>query len=145
MITADKLLDYAKRIAAKNSAPEEESRSAISRAYYSLYHETLAIAIRKYSFKLIRRIERVWRRRLRREERRQLNALDQQFLKRCNFHRILPLTLIDINQPALAFSFKNFRDRRNEADYDLKRSFTHSNADTIVNNIDGLIRNIESL
>ena len=144
MITGDKFIKYAKRIVSSSSISEEEARSAISRAYYSLYHQTLAVAIKKYSLSLIKKVEKHNRKRLRRYERSQLNSMDSRFLRKCNFHKILPDTLFDIN-PILAFSFKNFRDQRNQADYDLKMTFTHGDADTIVNNIDVVLNQITSL
>ncbi len=145
LITADKFLKYAKRIISRSSPSEEESRSAISRAYYSLYHHTLETMIRRYSLDLIKRIERSKRKRLKWYERSQLNSLDSNFLRRFNFHKILPDTLVDINEPILAISFKNFRDSRNQADYDLKRTFTHLDATTLVSHIDNLVSQVDSI
>jgi uncharacterized protein (UPF0332 family) len=145
MITADKFLDYAKKIVSDSSIPEEERRTAIGRAYYSLYHQALAFAIRKHSLELIRNIEKKLKRSLKITERNRLNSMDPLFLMRFNLHQILPSTLIDLNEPILANSFKNFRDKRNQADYDLKLTLTFNDADTIVKNIERLIVNIQSL
>jgi hypothetical protein len=145
LITPDKFLDFAKRIVSAKSAPEEESRSAISRAYYSLYHETLAIMVKKYSIDLIKNIEKEWGKPLKHYERVQLNALDPTFIRKLNLHRILPDTLYDLKKPLIASSFKNFRDQRNNADYDLKLVFTCPIAYTVVNNIDALIGLMKSL
>lgn len=147
MITNDKFLAYAKRIISKRSIPEEESRSAISRAYYSLYHETLEIAVRRYSFYLIRNIEKFRRprKKLSRDEKYQLNALDSKFLRKFNLHGILTKTLLDIGEQVLSISFKDVRDKRNQADYDLKMTFTHNEASTIVDNVDSLVGQVKLL
>lgn len=144
MITADKLLKLAKRIVSSSNIPEEESRSAIGRAYYSLYHETLSIILKKYSFDLIKNIEKSRGKPLKWYERSQLNSLNPKFLSRFNFHKILPDTLNDINKHIFAVSFKSFRYRRNEADYVLKSNITRNDANIIVNTIDGLITNMKS-
>jgi hypothetical protein len=99
----------------------------------------------KYSLKLIEVIERNWKRPLKPAERAALNALDQTFLVKCNLHQFLPNTLHEINKPALALQFKNYRLQRNKADYDLKSSLTYGDANTIVSNIDGLINKVKSL
>jgi uncharacterized protein (UPF0332 family) len=145
MITADKFLDCAKKIVSNSSIPEEECRTAIGRAYYSLYHQTLAVVVSRHSLKLIRNIERNFKRHLKQFEKNQLNSLDPAFLMKCNLHKILPFTLTDINEPVLATAFKNFRDKRNQADYELKLTFTYSDANTIVGSIDGLASQIKSL
>lgn len=145
MITGDKFLECAQKIVSDSSIPEEECRTAIGRAYYSLYHQTLAVTMKKHSLELIRNIEKKLKRKLKPIERSQLNSLDPAFLMRFNLHKILPLTLVDVKEPVLANSFKNFRDRRNQADYDLKLTFTYSDASTIVGNIDSLIGQIKSI
>jgi hypothetical protein len=90
MITCDKFLKCAKRILANRSVPEEDSRTAISRAYYSLYHQTLETTKNRHSLDLIEVIERYKKRRLTRREKIQLNSLDPKFLMRLNFHNLLP-------------------------------------------------------
>ena len=145
LITPDKFLKFAKRIVSNSNISEEESRSAISRAYYSLYHETLTKIVNKYSFDLIKNVERDWGRHLKWYEKTQLNSLDPKLLRKCNFHKVLPNTLHDIKENILAMNFKNFRDKRNQADYDLKLNFTHTDADTVVNNIDGLVKQVRTL
>lgn len=127
------------------SASEEESRSAVSRAYYSLYHETLEIMTRKFSLDLIKNIEKVKKRPLSYNERAKLNALDPEFLKQFNLHQRLPDTLFEMKYRALAMTYKNFRQQRNQADYDLKVDLSHSDADVVVKSIDALIGAIKSL
>jgi len=147
MITCDKFLDCAKRILAKRSIPfpEEECRTAISRAYYSLYHQTLETTKNQYSHDLINTIERYKKRRLTRNEKIRLNSLDPTFLKNLNFHNLLPKTLTRIGERGKAVSFKNFRDLRNQADYDLKRGFPKVDAITFVNAIESLFNQVKTL
>jgi hypothetical protein len=145
LITPDKFVQYAKRIVSNPSSPEEEARSAVSRAYYSLYHETLQLMLRKYSFELIKNIEVDWKRPLTPREKYQLNSLDPVFLRRVNFHRVLPKTIYNLRKPIIATNFKNYRDKRNQADYDLGIDMFYSYANVIVSNIDGFIGIIKSV
>lgn len=144
-ITPDKFLQYSKRIVANPAAPEEEARSAVSRAYYSLYHEALEIMLKRYSFDLIRNIETVWKRPLTAQEKYQLNSLDPLFLKRVNLHKIIPNIIRGLRKPIIASSFINYRDKRNQADYDLKATWTRNDAETVVLKIDGFVGIIKSL
>ena len=138
-------LQYAKRIVANPASPEEEARSAVSRAYYSLYHETLELMLKRYSLDLIKNIEREWGRQLNAQEKYQLNSLDPAFLKRVNFHYVLPKTLRNMKKPIIASKFINFRDKRNQADYDLKINMGCIDADIIVSNVDTFVSVIKSL
>ncbi len=145
LITPDKFAHYAKRIVSNPSAPEEEARSAVSRAYYSLYHETLQLMLKRYSLALIKNIEYDWKRPLTARERYQLNSLDPLFLRRVNFHQVLPKTIHSMKKPIIATNFKNYRDKRNQADYDLGIDMLCSQANTIVSNIDGFINIVKSV
>lgn len=145
MITPVQFLNFAKRIVSNPSAPEEENRSAISRAYYSLYHETLELMLKKYSLELIKNIENEWRRPLSYNEKYQLNNLDPAFLSRVNFHKVLPNTIRGLKKPTIAAKFMNFRDKRNQSDYDLRLNFASSDAFTVVSNIDGFIGIVKSI
>ena len=145
MITPDKFLQLAKRIISSPKISEEEARTAISRAYYSLYHETLELMVKKYSLDLIAEIEKEWGKKLTIQERTQLNALDPNFLSRINFHRVLPNVIRKMQKPIIATIFINYRDKRNQADYDLKLSPAHSDATTIVSNIDRFIGVVKAL
>ena len=145
MLTPDSFLKYAQKIITDPNIPEEEARTAISRAYYSLYHETLKQMIKKYSLALIKEIEREWSKPLSHIEREQLNALDPTFLQRVNFHRILPNVMRGMRNPVIANKIINFREKRNQADYDLKATFVYSDAQAIVQNIEGVIMTVKTL
>lgn len=142
LITAQKFLDFAKRILSKKSAPEEELRSAVSRAYYSLFHETGDRIRKRYSHALIKRLRRG--RRLNPTERMLLNRLDPKFLRKFNLHRAYPDVLIDLGFRPLAISLKQSRISRNQADYDLGRNFNRKDTTIIVNSMDRLISQIRS-
>lgn len=145
MITCDKFLNCAKRLLRNRSVREEDSRSAISRAYYSLYHRTLLTTKNRYSFDLIQTIEKHKKRRLTPTERRQLSSLDPDFLKKMNFHQLLPLALSKMGERTKAVSFKNYRDLRNQADYDLRKNFGKRDAITLVNSIETLFNQVAVL
>jgi len=145
MITCDKFLNCAKKILAKRLIPEEECRTAISRAYYSLYHQTLETTKNHYSHDLINTIEKYKKRSLSRNEKIRLNSLDPTFLKTLGLHKLLPKTLARIGESSKAVSFKNYRDLRNQADYDLKRGFPKSDTITYVNAIESLFNQVKTL
>lgn len=145
MITPDKFLLLAKRIVSDPKISEEEARTAISRAYYSLYHETLELMIKKYSLDLIAEIEKEWGKKLNAHERIQLNNLDPVFLSQVNFHRVMPNVIRRMHNPIIATVYINYREKRNQADYDLKLSPAYSDADTIVSNIDRFIVIVKAL
>jgi hypothetical protein len=145
LITPDKFLHYANRIVANPSAPEEEARSAVSRAYYSLYHEALEVLVNKYSFDLIKEIERWHGKPLSPNEKAQLNSLDPNFLKNVNFHKLIPFVLRSQKKPLIATKFINFRDKRNQADYDLKRNISCSDASIVVLSISGFVTVVKTL
>lgn len=137
MIANDRFMNFAKRILSRKSAPEEELRTAISRAYYSLFHETGNRLRTRYSHALIKCIKR--RKRLTPYQRHLVNRLDPKFIRRFNLHRIYSDTLIELGMKGLAISYKQSRINRNNADYDLHLNFSRSDSSTIVNSIDILI------
>lgn len=145
MITEDKFLVCAKRIVGKRklSLPEEECRTAISRAYYSLYHTTGSILKKKYSLTLIKEIRKIYPRK--NVNLAKLNRLDKTYLRRFNLHRIYAQALHNLGFKSMSFMFKNFRSKRNNADYDLDLNFTAASARTIVNEIEKLMVKLRRL
>ena len=128
-----------------NSGNEEDFRTAISRAYYSLYHQTLHTTQNRYSLDLIKTIEKRKNRRLNRKEKAQLSSLDSKFLRTINLHRLLPITLANIGEYTKSVLLKNYRDLRNQADYDLKMKFEESDVTTYVNAIEKLFNDVKGL
>jgi uncharacterized protein (UPF0332 family) len=143
MITEDRFLEYAKKIMSQHRILEEESRTAISRAYYSLYHVTGSVLQKKYSLQLIKEIQKMYSKR--RIDQRRLNRLDRQYLRSFNLHRIFYLTLMDLGHTTIAFQFKNFRSKRNDADYDLNLNFREGPSRIIVSQIDNLTSKVSNL
>ena len=143
MISEDRFLAFAKRILSQSQIPEEECRTAISRAYYSLYHITGAILKKKYSFQLIEGIKKSSHRKKIHLAR--LNSLDRKYLSSFNLHQAFFLTLFDLGFKTMAFQFKDFRSKRNAADYDLDLSFEKTFSTIIVEEIDKLATEIRNL
>ena len=94
---------------------------------------------------LIKNIEYEWGRPLSSTEKYQLNNLDPIFLSRVNFHKVLLNTIRGLKKPIVASKFINFRDKRNQADYDLRLNIVCSDASTIVSNVDGFIGIVKSI
>lgn len=145
MITEDRFLVCAKKIIGKRklSLPEEECRTAISRAYYSLYHTTGSTLKKKYSLLLIKEVRKSYPKK--KINLAKLNRLDKRHLRKFNLHRIYPQTLNDLGFKSMAFLFKNFRSKRNDADYDLDLNFNATNSRIIVNEIEKLMAKIRQL
>ena len=140
MITEDRFLEYAIKIMRQKIIQEEESRTAIGRAYYSLYHVTGSVLQKKYSFQLIKEIQKAYP--TKRIDQRRLNWLDRQYLRSFNLHRIFYVTLFDLGHTTIAFQFKDLRSKRNDADYDLNLNSTEGQSRVIVSQIDGLVSKI---
>ena len=119
----------------KKSVPEEKCRTAISRAYYSLYHITSSKVKKKHSLKLINKIKKNYSKK--KINLVLLNRLDPKHLRSYNLHKMYQLVLGDLD-PIIAKRFKDFRIKRNMADYDL-----HLNSDTIYSRI--IVNEIEKL
>ena len=145
MINCEKFLGCAKRILASNSGNEEDFRTAISRAYYALYHQTLLTTKNRYSLDLIDTIEKRENRILSRREKAQLSSLDSKFLRTVNLHRLLPLILAKMGESSKSVLLKNYRDLRNQADYDLKLDFKESDTITYVTAVETLLNEMEDL
>jgi len=143
LITDDKFLLYAKRILSQKSIQEEELRTAISRAYYSLYHTTSSVMRKKYSIQLINEIRRNYPKK--KIDLAKLNRLDKKYLSGFNLHRILFFTLLNLGFITEAFQFKDFRSKRNEADYDLALNFTQADSITIVNEVEKLMTALKNI
>lgn len=145
LIAEDGFLIYAKKIIGQKKIPipEEECRTAISRAYYSLYHTTGSILKKKYSFQLIKEIRKSYPRK--RINLAKLNLLDKKHLRSFNLHKMFTLTLHDLGFKTIAFRFKDFRIKRNQADYDLDLNFNATYSRIIVNEIEKLMARIRQL
>jgi len=114
LITDDRFLICAKKIMSQKKVHEEECRTAISRAYYSLYHTTASVLKTKYSFQIIKEIRKSYPKK--RIDLARLNRLDKKYLRSFNLHEIFFLTLLDLGFRAIAFQFKDFRSKRNDTD-----------------------------
>jgi len=147
LITEYKFMEYAKRLVdpTRSNIPEEELRSAISRGYYSLLHETYGILKAKYSFKLIDELKK--QKTPSKIDRRKLNNLDKDYLRGFNLHKALPNTLISLGPKyiGIAQQFKAFRIERNNADYDLDMLFASDDSRIMIRDMDNLIQLIKMI
>ena len=74
-----------------------------------------------------------------------LNRLEKKHLRKFNLHRIYPQTLHNLGFKSIAFRFKDFRIKRNDADYDLDLTFNVPKSRIIVNEIEKLMINVKQL
>lgn len=115
MILPRDFLDHAKKLTdPKNIPTEADCRSAVSRAYYSLYHETVDVLTKKnYS------------------------------IPTKETHKFVSKTLSNLNRN-IGRKYRGFRDDRNQADYQLALSFSQKYSQIKVSQIEKLIQLVKS-
>jgi hypothetical protein len=149
VIGADDFLSQAKWLLNKNSASEVDFRSAISRAYYSLYHECFSRLKERYRPEFIHQIFALsyqdhglaaLEKHLKHEE------LDEEYILslRISLHKLLPNILRTINFNYF-MEYKQHRKKRNIADYNLKTKMDYEFAKVEVESISNLILAIKNL
>lgn len=147
MITPDRFLDQAKRLlAAGAGTSEEDSRSAISRAYYSLFHETKQALESRHRANVIAQISQYLRTNNQAFNPLRLSSLDEGYLRvlKVNMHIILTDVLRRLDSP-MGNDFKGFRRQRNIADYDLRQNLDPIDSETKVNAMDRLIQSVRTI
>lgn len=127
---------------------EVDCRSALSRAYYSLYHETRLHLEKKRVDLLVAGMAEFFR--LRRlvgfDSKRALtdSVYRESWYRNTNFHQALGLgvgsTISDMGD-----DYKEFREGRNEADYNLSRTYGFSASKNSVDRISKLIEAVKKL
>jgi hypothetical protein len=121
MITPDGFLFQAKNLLKNNNEypPEVDFKSAISRAYYSLYYEAYARLKRRYKNRLVS-VVLDWLGENKSYNDRLVRELDEKHLigLGINFHSLISQVLSDIRYE-LGQDFKYFRTQRDYADYEL--------------------------
>jgi hypothetical protein len=148
MIKAELFLIQANKLIDPSTNPTEvDFRSAISRAYYALYHETYPILEKKHRPKIIKFVkEELDRRKWTNIDGIRLNNLEKSYLNALaiNYHRILSqvLGVVDFE---LSQSFKESRADRDNADYDLNLTYTLPESTARVNEVGETIKKIKKL
>lgn len=153
MITPDDFLSEAHWLLNQTNPSESNCRSAISRAYYSLYHESLNHLKDKYKDQVINKINSfsIEKRYANPfydpdEHEKRINDLNYDYILGLglSFHRIIPNILRSINYN-YSLDFKQHRKKRNDADYNLGITVTHKYARDEVESISNLIEAIKNL
>ena len=151
MINANDFLSHAQSLIEKNNAKEVDFRSAISRAYYSLYHESFRFLQKSYKEKLIRNIESyVFKTKpsliYSQEFIQKIKELDPDYILKLgiSLHQIIPSVLSSLNYDYF-LDYKQHRRRRNVANYDLDVNITYDDAKDEIEFISLLISSINSL
>lgn len=124
---------------------QESFRSAASRAYYSLFNETLEYLKTNHSKDLIEGI--------RKEnfdspnpkfiEPTLLKALDRKYLgKIVNMHSVVPNVCLRLGGKTFSSIFRTKHENRKEADYDMNLTFYYDDVKKMISDIEALIRQI---
>lgn len=152
MISANDFLSQALSLINKNNATEVDFRSAISRAYYSLYHESYRFLQKSYKNRIIKEIEFITSRRQphlldTKEFRKKVDELDSEYIGhqlRINKHQLI-LNVLKTFGIHYSLDFKLHRDKRNTADYELDINITYDIAKYEIEYISELIKSIKNL
>ena len=117
VVNPQDFLTHAKKLVANNSANELDCRSAVSRAYYSLFHEASNFLEARGRYRRVIR----------------------------GAHEKVKNVLFDID-PIVGMEFDTHKDSRHDADYNLRASvFTLQNSCIVVNEIETFISAVKNL
>ncbi len=147
MIKPTEFLDHAERIITNENCPQEvEFRCAVSRAYYSLYHEAYA-KVFKYKSVLSDVICEILDKKGRPYDKSRIESLDQNYILRIgtNLHQTIPKTLTMMGEKRIGNDFTAFRDDRNVADYDIHDRYPDNRAREKVAAMKKLILEIKNI
>lgn len=150
MITPPDFLAQARELVAKTNAKEVDHRSAISRAYYSLFHDAFDFLANKYKSKLVDEIKNTLFSRGIPYDSNKIQSLDRKYLSEnnVNLHKIIADTLFSLRSSAAkatANDFKSSRKKRNEADYDIINNYDTTKTLTELDEIQRIITTIRGL
>lgn len=152
MIIGNDFLSHAKWSLEQNNHTEIYFRSAISRAYYSLFHESFKFLKENYRSELINKIKHMVAQKNYQdfydiyEHEKRISELDLNYILRLgiNFHNLIPTVLRSLNYD-YSLEYKEHRKKRNEADYNLDININYNDAKHEVEAISNLIVLIQSL
>ncbi|MHB8546900.1 MAG: hypothetical protein ACYDAJ_09060 [Nitrosotalea sp.] len=144
MINPDDFLKQAEEFVNDEKNREGYTRSGVSRAYYSLYHQTFNHLRVKHARLTIMRIELYLKRKSREYDKTKLERFDPEYMKELGMHSIIPVVLLEFDRD-IAKDFKLYREARVKADYKINDEFEQNDAITIVNQVKTLIGKICAL
>lgn len=148
MIQPTDFVNQAKKlIDSSNSPTEVDCRTAVSRAYYFLFHQSFEYLKIKYDRILVQSIEDYLTSNGGKFNPQELSKLDGEYLKtlNVNLHSTIPNVLRRLRQSRYSRDFESFRDDRNIADYQLSKSFLLPDSITKVNDMERLAKSITVL
>ena len=120
-----------------NGCKEVDLRSAISRAYYSLFHNALRYLESNFKAEFDSQY-RIYAK----------GPKTSDSEKGAFIHRVIPNTLNTINiknSRVLGVKFKSYRDLRNKADYKLDMEFIRGDVEQEINSMENLMSQIKAL
>ena len=127
MIGPEAFMNHAKKILMQKNDPQEaDFRSAVSRAYYSIYHEALKNMFTKHQTAMSNAICKQLDKRNKPYDRLKIESLDFKYIKnqRINLHQIIPTALASTLDKTARNKFRSFRTDRNRADYEINTQYT---------------------
>lgn len=145
MIGPDELINHAKQLIMQENNPQEvEFRSAISRAYYAVYHEARIGMFTKYKKDMSDEICQHLDKRNRSYDKSKIEALDLDYIRkqRINLHEAISNTLMGIGEKRTSDQFRLFRVYRNRADYDIHEQYSNKSARKRVKKMEKLVLEI---
>ena len=149
MISPDEFMQQATRLIAAPASPSEvDFRTALSRAYYSLYHQALTSIRNRHKPELVSAIEtQLQRRRKFFADLPRVRRLDWTYLVdtlHVSFHQILFEVLCGLDYPK-GQEFGAHRDERNIADYELEKNLNPQDCQTNIDDMRTLINSLNTI
>ncbi len=150
MIQPSDFVNQAKKLVNPiNSPTEVDCRTAVSRAYYYLFHQSFEYLKIKYNQIMVRSIEDylVSNNYAGTIDHAKLNKLESSYLKtlKVNIHGTIPDVIRRLDHGKYrrySRDFEDFRDDRNTADYELTKSFPLPDSTTKVEEMEKLAHSI---
>ena len=119
MIRANEFLRQAKELVGKNNPSEVDLRTAISRAYYSLYHEALSTIQTNHVHKFQESIKKIVGSKFGKQsiDEHRIAKMDEQYFKQYNvsMHTIIADTIYQID-PTESRKYRSFKYERVQCD-----------------------------
>jgi uncharacterized protein (UPF0332 family) len=146
LITAQDFLTQAKQLINGSEIPEVNSRTAVSRAYYSLFHQSFEYLKKNHQIKFAEKIKKEldFGGGTDRVDYSLVNSLDRNYLNKLkiNLHQIMGDVYADIKMENQGMDFRNFRDERNKADYSIQQDYPIVRARVTVTQIEVMINKL---
>lgn len=146
LISPQEFLNQAKQLINGSEIPEVNSRTAVSRAYYSLFHQSFEFLKKNHSIKFAEKIikELDFGGGTNMIDYSLVKSLDRNYLNtlKINLHQIMGDVYAEIKMENKGMDFRSFRQERNKADYSIQQDYSIVRAKVTVTQIEVMINEL---